>query len=330
MSLQWVEPTNAQEASECIRDASRVFLCGAGAYTDFRLGPFPKVEMAFRRDSYEVEKAKNTSFPHWDEALKKLQTDPELSIFDNASCLSLEEMNHEIVVHAEDQVAVVPADLPIGNVNAHLQRYGLCIPIGDQDDFGLAAGLSTIGSLVSLNLPHVLESQCGSWKDWILGMNVVLADGTLAKGGSKAVKNVAGYDVHKFMVGTRGSLGLILDITLRLTPIAAKPKPNCVLNRVPVIERSLWIQRVQKSDFTDALKGATDHLLLADRETGTIWAKVGPDETLPRYSEDWVIRSGCGDKNLEISDSAQIAFMKRAKAVFDPTNKLNHGEWGFM
>src|SRR5476651_1570951 len=76
---------------------------------------------------------------------------------------------------------------------------------------------------IAFNLPHTLQAQYGSWRDWILGMRVVQADGTFAKCGSKAVKNVAGYDVQKLMIGARGTLGLIAEVTLRTFPVKALP-----------------------------------------------------------------------------------------------------------
>jgi glycolate oxidase FAD binding subunit len=52
----------------------------------------------------------------------------------------------------------------------------------------------------------------------------MLADGTVAKSGSHAVKSVAGYDVHRFMAGTLGSLAVCLELILRLYPLATKPE----------------------------------------------------------------------------------------------------------
>lgn len=330
MSLNWVEPTTIEEASDCIIGASRAFLTGDGFYKDFRLGLFPRVGDALRRDTYLREQAKGTSFPHWDESLKKLDQDPDLVVFEDAIAVSLEESRSEIEVYPDDQVAVIPSHLPIGNVNACLAQYGLCLPIADQDEFGIAAGLSTIGSLISLNLPHVLEKQCGTWKDWILGMKLVMADGTIAKSGSKAVKSVAGYDVHKLLIGARGSFGLIWDVTLRVSAVSSVPRPDCLFKSPVAWSHAFWIQRVALSDFAKAYEVARENTICADNATGTIWAQVEPSDSLPRYPGDWVIRSGCGEKNVQISDPAQIKLMKRAKQAFDPTNKLNPGEWGFM
>jgi hypothetical protein len=64
--------------------------------------------------------------------------------------------------------------------------------------------------------------------------------------------------------------------------------------------------------------------------SSTLWRTLPAGTDLPRYEGDWVFRSGCGHRNVEVTDEAQIKLMKRAKQIFDSTNKLNPGEWGFM
>ena len=58
-----------------------------------------------------------------------------------------------------------------------------------------------------------------SLRDLIIGMTMVLADGTIAKSGGKVVKNVAGYDIHKLMTGSFGTLGVITEVNFRLHPL---------------------------------------------------------------------------------------------------------------
>ena len=53
----------------------------------------------------------------------------------------------------------------------------------------------------------------------MIGMTMVLADGTIAKTGGKVVKNVAGYDLHKLMTGSFGTLGVIAEVNFRLHPV---------------------------------------------------------------------------------------------------------------
>ena len=67
--------------------------------------------------------------------------------------------------------------------------------------------------------PAPCACKYGSLRDLIIGMTIVLADGTIARSGGKVVKNVAGYDLHKLMTGAFGTLGIITEVTFRLHPL---------------------------------------------------------------------------------------------------------------
>lgn len=78
---------------------------------------------------------------------------------------------------------------------------------------------ATVGGIIATNDSGALRLKYGSLRDLIIGMTIVLADGTIAKSGGKVVKNVAGYDLHKLMTGAFGTLGIIADVTFRLHPL---------------------------------------------------------------------------------------------------------------
>lgn len=78
---------------------------------------------------------------------------------------------------------------------------------------------ATVGGIIATNDSGALRLKYGSLRDLIIGMTIVLADGTIAKSGGKVVKNVAGYDLHKLMTGAFGTLGIITEVTFRLHPI---------------------------------------------------------------------------------------------------------------
>ena len=81
--------------------------------------------------------------------------------------------------------------------------------------------IATVGGIIATNDSGSLRLKYGSLRDLIIGMTIVLADGTIAKSGGKVVKNVAGYDLHKLMTGAFGTLGVITEVTFRLHPIPA-------------------------------------------------------------------------------------------------------------
>ncbi len=80
-------------------------------------------------------------------------------------------------------------------------------------------GDPTVGACVAAALSGPLRHRFGTPRDLVLGVTLVLGDGTVTSSGGKVVKNVAGYDLGKLMCGSHGSLALIGRVSLRLHPI---------------------------------------------------------------------------------------------------------------
>jgi len=225
----------------------------------------------------------------------------------------------------EDQVVVVGGGMRVSELQAGLGAEGYGLPIGPGvPDLALS-------DAIALDLPHGLESQHGSWRSWVLGMTILLADGNIVTAGSRAVKNVAGYDLHKLFIGARGTLGVLLDVTLRVTPTRAVAptlwRPTRREGFFPTLPGGGWIQRTLATDFMKAVEKAGDQVVAIDPASSVFWATLPPDQDLPRYRGDAVLRAHSGDKNLRIEDTMMQKFMLRAKAEFDPTDKLNAGEF---
>lgn len=257
--------------------------------------------------------------------------------------ISLARLKGVVAHHVADQVVTVRGGTGLPRLQEELAARGQCLPLPDFFDkslhFGKPEGAYTVADAIGWNLPHALESQCGSWRDWILGLKVVLPDGALVKSGSQAVKNVTGYDAHKLFVGARGTLGIIVEATLRTLPLDARPQHEShklfqlgpgVQERVALRSKPVWTQRTRPTDFSAALEAAGERLLEYDPPSCTLYAEVPYEDELPRFQGDWVLRSQCKEKNLQITDSVEIMLMKRAKAIFDPTNKLNPKELGVI
>jgi glycolate oxidase FAD binding subunit len=77
---------------------------------------------------------------------------------------------------------------------------------------------ATIGGVMATNDSGPLRHRYGTMRDLVVGVTVVLSDGTIAQSGGKVIKNVAGYDLAKLFTGSYGTLGLIVRVAVRLHP----------------------------------------------------------------------------------------------------------------
>jgi glycolate oxidase FAD binding subunit len=115
---------------------------------------------------------------------------------------------------AEDQVIVVEAGITLGELQAVLaekrQRLSIDPPGGDA---------MTIGGMLATNAYGPRALCYGTLKDLIVGVEIVRADGAIARAGGKVVKNVAGFDVSKLIVGSLGTLAIVTKATFRLHPL---------------------------------------------------------------------------------------------------------------
>ncbi len=146
---------------------------------------------------------------------------------DSIDWLLMSEYSGIVQWMPEDQVVVARAGTLLSTLQSELAVKGQCLPLPQ----GIAE--VTLGGAISLNLPHAFQDQYGSWRDWVLGMTVVLADGSVRKCGSHAVKNVAGYDVQKLFIGARGTLGVIAEVILRTYPLKLLPVSSAGFGVMP-------------------------------------------------------------------------------------------------
>ncbi len=133
-----------------------------------------------------------------------------------------------LVEHAAgDLVATVQAGARLDAVQTALAGAGQMLAL-DPPELG-----ATIGGVIAANASGPLRLRYGTVKDLLIGITVVLADGTVAKAGGKVVKNIAGYDLAKLFTGSLGTLGLIVEATFRLHPRPAAERRVVLALRTP-------------------------------------------------------------------------------------------------
>jgi glycolate oxidase FAD binding subunit len=137
--------------------------------------------------------------------------DPPIS-FDVA--LRTDALAAVIEYRPDDFSVTVEAGIRLDDLRPKLAAHGQFVAL---DPFG-GPGHS-VGGVLASGLGGPLRLGCGPLRDQLLGLRVALPDGTLPRSGSRVLKNVAGYDVHKLHIGAMGCLGVIVEVTLRTWPL---------------------------------------------------------------------------------------------------------------
>ena len=125
--------------------------------------------------------------------------------------LSIGRLDRVLEHEAGDLTAIVEAGVRVRDLDERLEMHGQMLALDPP-------GNPTIGACIAANLSGPRRHRYGTARDLVIGVTVVLADGTIASSGGKVVKNVAGYDLGKLFCGSEGRLGLIARVGLRLHP----------------------------------------------------------------------------------------------------------------
>ena len=130
--------------------------------------------------------------------------------------LSTERLNR-VIEHAwGDMTVTVQSGCTIDNLQRVLKEHGQRLAADPMQPQG-----ATVGGLLATAESGTLRIRYGAIRDLVLGVELALPDGSLIKAGGKVVKNVAGYDLTKLVIGSLGTLGVITRTVFRLHPVPA-------------------------------------------------------------------------------------------------------------
>ncbi|MGH9037875.1 MAG: FAD-binding oxidoreductase [Acidimicrobiia bacterium] len=119
--------------------------------------------------------------------------------------------------NAGDLTAVVQAGARLDTVQETFAEEGQMLALDPP-----TLGAATVGGLLATADSGPLRHRYGGVRDLVLGVTLALSDGTLARAGGKVIKNVAGYDLGKLFAGSFGTLGLVVEMALRLHPLPTR------------------------------------------------------------------------------------------------------------
>lgn len=127
--------------------------------------------------------------------------------------LSLKDLNRVWYYEPEDLVISVEPGMKLADLQRFVGRDRLWLPL---DPAG--GGRATIGGTLAANSSGPLRTAYGSARDMVLGMKISTTEGRIVKTGGRVVKNVTGYDISKVMIGSLGTLGVIVEASFKLFP----------------------------------------------------------------------------------------------------------------
>ena len=129
------------------------------------------------------------------------------------TALDLSEFKGDIEHEPGDMTVVANAGVTIGSLNALLGNEGQRLPFEVRNP-----ATATVGGSIASNASGHRQSSTGGIRDWVIGMQIVLADGTVTKSGGRVVKNVQGYEMHRLHTGAFGTLGVVSQVAFKLLP----------------------------------------------------------------------------------------------------------------
>ena len=173
--------------------------------------------------------------------------------------LSLERMNKPLHYDAVDRTLVVQAGMPLEALHNAAREHGLIYPV----DFA-ARGSCTIGGNIATNAGGIRVIRYGNTREWIAGLKVVTADGDLLELNKGLIKNSSGYDFRQLLIGSEGTLGVIVEATVKLADPA--PASNVMLLALPSFEVLMQVfaafrARLQLQAFEFFTDKALHHVL---------------------------------------------------------------------
>jgi FAD/FMN-containing dehydrogenase len=251
--------------------------------------------------------------------------------------LSTQRLNRVLEHEPGDLTAIVEAGVRLSELQARLEPHGQMLALDPPGD-------PTLGACLAADLSGPRRHRYGAMRDLVIGVTVVLGDGTVGSSGGRVVKNVAGYDLGKLFSGSRGRLGLIARLALRLHPLPAAQATVVVEGDDP---RELW-RELQRSQLVPS---AVDFLppdrfaLLFEggkapvtrqfetcpgvrHQDRSVWDEVAGRQlrARSRAAFDWqpclLARPGPGTAYVEDAPRAWSPLAERVRAVFDPEGVL--------
>lgn len=157
--------------------------------------------------------------------------------------LSLERMKNVLAFDAVDRTLTVQAGMTLHAVHEAAREHGLIYPV----DFA-ARGSCSIGGNIATNAGGIRVIRYGNTREWIAGLTVVAGNGELLQLNRALIKNSSGYDLRQLLIGSEGTLGIVVEATLRLTD--PPPPSQVMLLALPTMDALMEVFALFRSRLT--------------------------------------------------------------------------------
>ena len=253
----------------------------------------------------------------------------------NSIVLDMSKMSRILETRIEDEYVVVEPGIALDALNRHLSRYGYFYPPDPA-----SSAFATVGGTISTNAGGLRAIMYGSTKEWVLGLEVVLADGRIIHTGSRTTKRSIGYDLTAIMVGSEGTLGIITKAILKIWPkpettgriVSYYPTISSAAAAVGAIKRKGIIPL--SSEFMDATSLGLMHKYLGMRfPSGSKYSALmdlaGGRESMQHLlssAEKALRNSGATSVTVSKSKAEMEKMLNARKHLFDATLKKAKSE----
>ena len=187
-------------------------------------------------------------------------------------------------------------------------------------------GRTTIGGTIASGVDSPLRQFYGTARDYILGIEFVTGDGTIAKSGGRVVKNVTGFDLHKLMVGSLGTLGVLTKVNFRTFPLPLGTRAFVVhfKTATPALDMRARISQSPLRPLTmEVLSPEVANLFYSEQAT-----RLEPKPLLPSLlsADTWAFTSGFAgtDNTLNRCETEVRKFAADSGAVAITTVSAEH------
>ena len=199
--------------------------------------------------------------------------------------LAFDRMKRIVEIDTENQVAVVEPGVTLEQLNGELAPLGLIYPVSPGEQSG------SLGGNVATNAGGMRAVRYGVTRHHVLGLEVVLADGTVMRTGGKFVKCSSGYDLTQLLIGSEGTLAITTQVTVKLQPrfTSTVDGPGAVRN--PVARWPTRCRTLCRAASTRPFSNTSTSWswVASPRPPGSIWAcpRTSRPAPWPTSSSSW-------------------------------------------